>query len=112
MFFEKHAGKFAKLYRNSDGKYIYVGSAKIGSDGKVLLKDVKDKGDYVVMLEELSNVLGDMNNDGILNALDASAILKDIVGIEKGSNPAMADYNCDGIYNALDASAILKKSLV
>ena len=49
-----------------------------------------------------------MNNDGVLNAIDASAILKDIVGAVAGANPLMADFNGDGVSNALDASAILK----
>ena len=49
-----------------------------------------------------------MSNDGILNAVDASAILKDIVGLESGANPLMADFNGDGNVNAVDASSILK----
>jgi len=45
----------------------------------------------------------------VLNALDAAAILKDIVSIANGKNPLMGDFNGDGIMNALDASAILKR---
>lgn len=61
------------------------------------------------MLCEFSDLPGDMSNDGILNAVDASAILKDIVGLESGANPLMADFNGDGNVNAVDASSILKK---
>ena len=50
-----------------------------------------------------------MSNDGILNAVDASAILNGIVGLESGANPLMADFNGDGNVNAVDASSILKK---
>lgn len=104
-----HAGKFANLYRVVNGKFVFVSCAKIGADGKVIIPNVSEKGDYIVMLDKLSGVLGDMTNDGILNAMDASAILKDIVGLEKGANPLMADFNGDGYMNAMDASAILKR---
>lgn len=55
------------------------------------------------MLSELSALPGDMNNDGILNALDASEILKYSVGISAGANLAAADLNGDGTVNASDA---------
>ena len=88
---------------------IAVTCAKLGADGKVILSDVIEKGDYVAMLCEFSDRPGDMDNDGIMNAKDASAILKDIVGLEPGKNPLMADFNGDGKVNAMDASAILKR---
>ena len=56
-----------------------------------------------------SDLPGDMSNDGVLNAMDANAVLKDIVGLESGVNPLMADFNGDGNVNAMDASAILKR---
>lgn len=104
-----HAGKFANLYKSADGKLVFVTCAKIGADGKVILPDVTDKGDYVVMLCEFSDCQGDMNNDGVLTSADASAILRDIVGLETGANPLMADFNGDGNMNAKDASEILKR---
>ncbi|MGN1339801.1 MAG: chitobiase/beta-hexosaminidase C-terminal domain-containing protein, partial [Oscillospiraceae bacterium] len=108
-FKAEHAGKFANLYKSVDGKLVFVTCAKIGADGKVILSGVTEKGDHVVMLCEFSDLLGDMNNDGVLNAMDASAILKDIVGLEKGKNLLVADFNGDGTMNAMDASAILKR---
>ena len=108
-FKTSHAGKFANLYKSVDGKLAFVTCAKLGEDGKVILPDVVDKGEYVVMLCEFSDRLGDMDNDGIMNAKDASAILKDIVEIEPGKNPLMADFNGDGKVNAMDAAAILKR---
>ena len=108
-FKTEHAGKFANLYKSVDGKLVFVTCAKLGADGKVILPDVVEKGDYVAMLCEFSDRLGDMSNDGILNALDASAVLKDIVSLAKGANPLMADFNGDGNINALDAAAILKR---
>ena len=92
-----------------DGKLVFVTCAKLGEDGKVILPDVVDKGDYVAMLCEFSDRLGDMDNDGVMNAKDAAAILKDIVEIEPGKNPLMADFNGDGRINAMDAAAILKR---
>lgn len=108
-FKSEHAGKFANLYKkNADGTLTFVDTAKLGSSGAASGLDADAKGDYVVMLSEYSDLLGDTDNSGNVNALDASAILKDIVGLEEMANEAVADYNQDGSFNALDASAILK----
>ncbi|MGN0700804.1 MAG: chitobiase/beta-hexosaminidase C-terminal domain-containing protein, partial [Oscillospiraceae bacterium] len=104
-----HAGKFANLYKSIDGKLTFVTCAKIGADGKVILPDVTEKGDYVAMLCEFSDLPGDMNNDGVISAADASAILKQVVGLANGENPAVADMNGDGKVNAADAAEILKR---
>ena len=48
---------------------------------KVILPDVFEKGDYVAMLCEFSDRSGNMDNDGTINAMDASALLKRIVGL-------------------------------
>lgn len=54
-----------------------------------------------------ATLLGDVNGDGVVNALDASAILKAVVN-NTAIDVAVGDYNADGAVNALDASAILK----
>ena len=110
IFKEEHAGKFANLYKEQDGKVVYVGTAKIADDGTVVLSGIKDAGDYVVMICEFSDLPGDMDNDGVLSAKDALAILKHSAGAEKGVNPLFADINGDGIINSKDALAILKIS--
>ena len=86
-FKSEHAGKFANLYNSVDGKLVFVACAKLGADGKLFLPGVTEKGDYIAMLCEFSDLPGDMSNDGILNA----------------------DFNGDGNVNAVDASSILKK---
>ena len=85
--------------------------AKLGVDGKVILPDVTEKGNYVAMLCELSDRPGDMDNDGIINPKDSYAVLKDFVGLENGKNPLVADLNNDGFINPKDAMIILKKYL-
>ena len=111
IFKEEHAGKFANLYKEvDDGTPKHLFTTEISDSGKVKYEGIKDAGDYVVMINEFSDLPGDMDNDGILNAKDALAILKDSVGIEKGINPYVADINNDGFINAKDALAILKKS--
>ncbi len=65
-------------------------------------------GEYVVMVCRYSDLPGDVNNDGVLNALDAAAILKDIVELGKCENAQVGDLNGDSVMNAMDASAILK----
>ncbi|MBP1562529.1 MAG: hypothetical protein J6C38_02300 [Oscillospiraceae bacterium] len=110
-FKSSHAGKFANLYENVDGKLMFVTCSKLGEDGKVILPDVTENGNYVAMLCELSDRPGDMDNDGITNAKDALSVLKDSVGLEKGKNPLVSDLNNDGFINAKDALLILKKSV-
>ena len=108
-FKSEHAGKFANLYKSVDGKPVFVTCAKLGADGKVLLPNVTEKGDYIAMLCEFSDLPGDADNDGTLSALDASAILKQIVGKAKSANSVMCDFDGNGNVNAMDASAILKR---
>lgn len=54
-----------------------------------------------------TTVLGDVNGDGVVNALDAAAILKAVVN-NTAIDVAVGDYNNDHAVNALDAAAILK----
>lgn len=105
------AGRFANLYKSADGKLVFMGCAKLDSTGKATVPGIDGKGDYAVMLSELSALPGDMNNDGILNALDASEILKYSVGISAGANLAAADLNGDGTVNASDAAAVLRMAV-
>ncbi len=102
-----NAGKFANVYVTANGKRTLAGVYRIDANGEIML-NITTKGDYIVMTDEYSALIGDVNNDGIVNALDASAVLRHIVGIEDAENPLMGDFNGDGTINALDASAILK----
>ena len=107
-FRKEFAGQFANVYKLADNKLVFQGCVKVGEDGSAVISGMSTAGEYVVMVCEFSDLPGDLNNDGALNALDAAAILKDIVGIEKGANPLMGDFNVDGTVNAFDAAAILK----
>ena len=106
-FNAEQSGKFANLYRTADGRPVFTTCSKVSPDGRTLFGGVYEKGSYIAMLSEFSDVLGDMNNDGVLNAHDASAILKAAAGLAEGANPLAADVNGDGTVNALDASTIL-----
>ncbi|MGN1422472.1 MAG: dockerin type I domain-containing protein [Oscillospiraceae bacterium] len=66
---------------------------------EALLAEVKKQGEVTV-------VLGDVDGNGTVNALDAAAILKAVVsGTE--IDKAVGDVNADGAVNALDAAKIL-----
>lgn len=97
---KKHVGKFANLYKKKENELVFVDNINVDENGKVILP-VCEHGDYVIMLCEYSDRKGDVSNDGVTNALDASAILKDIVELDEAANPVMLDYNGDG-----DASSI------
>ena len=65
-------------------------------------------------LGKAPNNLGDVNNDGNINAVDASAVLSYYANISTNkegsftdSQKNAADINHDGLINAVDASCIL-----
>lgn len=64
----------------------------------------------VTAIYELSGAFGDVNDDGKINNLDASSILKYDAGLYDNSDLviALSDVNNDGRVNNLDASSILK----
>lgn len=85
-----------------------MGCVKVDSFGAAVIPGITSAGEYVVMAGRYSDLSGDSNNDGMINAIDVSDILKHITGISASANIQMADFNGDGTVNALDASAILK----
>ena len=110
-FRKEFAGQFANVYKTANGKPVFHGCAKLGADGTATIPGADSAGEYVVMVCEFSDMPGDINNDGVLNILDASAVLKCAVGISQGANPLMGDFNNDGTVNIRDASDILKWSI-
>ena len=108
-FRDVFAGQFANVYKLNGGALEFQRCVKVGKDGSAIIPGADAAGRYVVMVCGFSDLPGDMSNDGVLNAMDASAVLKDIVGLESGVNPLMADFDGDGNVNAMDASAILKR---
>ena len=94
-----------------NGKLQFQKCAAVGEDGSVILYGADPAGEYVVMVCQFSDLPGDMNNDGMLNALDAAAVLKYVIGMETAGNIEVSDLNGDKTINALDASAILKMAV-
>ena len=107
-FGKDNSSKFANIYKLVNNKPVFQSCAKISDDGSALISGMSNSGKYVVMVCEFSDIVGDVNNDGVVNALDASAILKKVVKISDVENPLMSDFNDNGTINALDASAILR----
>ncbi len=101
-------GKFFNLYRNSNGEKTYIGTAGVGTDGTATVP-VSDGGELIAMICEFSDILGDADNDGAVNAKDAAHLLRFVVGMGQLNNPAMADFDRNGAANARDAAAILRK---
>ena len=60
------------------------------------------------MIDSLSDLPGDADNNAVFNALDAAAVLKHSTAVMDAANPAMADFNHDGSVDALDAAAMLR----
>lgn len=102
------AGQFANVYKLNGGVLEFQRCVKVGADATAVIPGADTAGEYVVMVCEFSDVPGDADNDGVLSALDASAVLKEAVGMAKSANAAVCDFNGDGEVNALDAAAVLK----
>lgn len=101
--------KFVNLYRSNNGVKTFVGAARIGADGSAAIS-VTGSGELIAMICAYSDIPGDADNNGTMNAMDASHLLRFAVGIDSLSNAEMSDVNGDGTVNALDAAAILRKA--
>ena len=103
-------GQFANVYKiNKDGKSEFIGTAKIEhGTAKV---ELDGDGKYIVMTGAYSDLKGDADNDGKINAADASEILKQIANIKNASNSdnSILDFNRDGKVNAQDVVWLLKQ---
>lgn len=107
-FRKEFAGKIANMYRMTSSGAEFAGDSVIGGDGDVLLDNAYTKGVYIVMIDSLSDLPGDADNNAVFNALDAAAVLKHSTAVMDAANPAMADFNHDGSVDALDAAAMLR----
>ena len=110
-FKTEHAGKFANLYRVVDGKLVFVSCGKIAANGKAVMSNVSEKGDYIAMICEYSDLMGDVNNDGIVNPKDSTSSLSHFLEIEKCKNQLVADMNRDNFINPKDSYLILQRYL-
>ena len=110
-FKTEHAGKFANLYRVVDGKLVFVSCGKIVANGKAVMSNVSEKGDYIAMICEFSDLQGDVNNDGIVNPKDSTSSLSHFLEIEKCKNQLVADMNRDNFINPKDSYLILQRYL-
>ncbi len=108
-FRREFAGQYANVYKLADSRLSYLDCVKVNESGCADIPGAYTAGEYVVMVCEYSDLPGDVNNDGVLNALDAATLLKHIVGVSGEADMLFADFNGDGSVNAMDASAILKK---
>ena len=58
--------------------------------------------------EPTALIPGDVNRDGVANALDVVAVINDFLGIQEWPN---ADVNNDGVVNALDVVFVINRVL-
>ena len=107
-FRKEFAGQFANIYKLVNNKLVFKCCSEVGADGSAIITGAETAGEYIVMVCKYSDIPGDADNNGELNAMDAAALLKEIIGISESTNPLMCDFNGDGTVNALDAAAILR----
>ncbi len=102
--------KFVNLYTNSNGTKQLAGTAKLGTD-RISVISVPAGGEFIAMACGFSDIPGDADNDGVMNAMDAAHLLRYTVGMCELNNPEMADLNLDGVVNAQDAAVILRRAV-
>lgn len=101
-----YAGKFANLFKMVDDKLVFVDNVRVGEDGRIVLDETAE-GEYAIMLGEFSDRGGDVDNNGVTDAMDALGILQNAVELGSVVNPEVLDYNGDGVADAKDSAAIL-----
>lgn len=114
LTFERaYRGRFANLFRYNElnDTLIFVDNVKIAANGKAEKLRVTDKGKYLLMICENSDRPGDATNDGVTNSLDASTILKKVIGLTRTLNERAADFDGDGRLTASDAAMTLKRAI-
>ena len=104
-FDKEYAGNTATIYGEKDGIAFVVCTITVADDGTAALP-LNAAGTYALVLDDI--LRGDADGNGVINVLDAAAILRDIVGIAPAKNKNACDYTNDGYVNPLDAGAILK----
>ncbi len=105
-------GKFAALYRydSAANKIEFIDNARISSSGEVKLT-TGISGDYLVFTDAATSLIGDLDNNLIVNALDAAQLMRTLV---YGTLPEDEkwDVNSDGAINARDAAEILRRAVL
>ncbi|MCR4639485.1 leucine-rich repeat protein [Ruminococcus sp.] len=99
---------------DSDEVIVAFNGTICGYDGSTAEKYAKDCGYKFKSLGKAPNKLGDVNDDGSINAVDASSVLSYYAMISTKKDGGFtdeqkkaADVNHDGAINAVDASCIL-----
>lgn len=99
---------------DEDKSIITFNGTICGYDGSTAEKYAAKYGYNFKSLGKAPNRLGDVNNDGKINAVDASEVLSYYANVSTNkdggftdSQKNAADVNHDGLINAVDASCIL-----
>ena len=105
---KKVNNRFANLFRYNDvsQQLDFTDTSKIVASTGVAQVVPTVGGDYVLMYDTRTMLPGDADNSTTIDARDASAILKMVVGIMEIDDTC--DFNGDGFVNAMDSSAILR----
>lgn len=96
-----------KVYFASGEEYTYVNA--VLEDGYLVFQTTK-LGDFLVTEKALTAILGDVNGDGKVTAIDARWVLQIAAGVKTvtAEDKALADVNGDGKVTAIDARKILQ----
>lgn len=99
---------FANLELTEPFNYEAKKRADVDRDNKLTENDVKLIQSKIASIIDLPVMMGDVNGDGVVNALDATDIQKYVVGRKEFDNKQLliADVNCNNEVNVLDATIV------
>lgn len=106
-----YSEQVALFYLDGQGELVVL-EALVDPENRTITLELDRMGTYILadMDTAPTILLGDVNNDGKVNARDARALLRYIAGLVEAGEilEAAADFNGDGKINARDARAILR----
>lgn len=103
------SGKVTYLLNGSSSDAAVVWRQDLSAENSRPNPDSRDKIVYFGNESYYNAVLGDVNNDDVIDKIDAALVLKYVSGITTSlNNTYVADYNGDGTVDMLDVVALLK----
>lgn len=105
--YDDDVSRFANLFLyNTNGELEFVSCNRVSENGKAVLA-ISKRGKYAVITDTETKMRGDLNNDMMISAKDATAVLKILVGLST-TDSLKGDVDGDGKITARDATQILR----
>jgi len=104
---KKYGDTYASLFRydHDTDKLVLVDTQRTTATGFVTLVP-DESGDYIIIADQETKIIGDLDNNMRVNAFDAAMLLRMIVNGTEATRKT--DFDKNGVINALDVSKMLR----